>query len=75
MYEKPEIDFRDWLASVSDPEERARFAREGGHTDRWHRRTPSMCAGGGFHASVNGCITGAKGSTPVAPNDGEDDNA
>jgi hypothetical protein len=58
LYDKPEIDIRDWLMGVSDPEDRARYAREFGLTDRWHRTTPSMCTGGGVNASINACITG-----------------
>lgn len=58
LYEKPEINLRDWLASISDPEERARYAREFGFTDRWHWSTPSICAGDGDNASVNACIVG-----------------
>lgn len=58
MYDKPEIDIRDWLKGVSDPEDRARHAREFGLTDRWHWSTPSMCEGDGDNASVNACIVG-----------------
>lgn len=58
MYEKPEIDPLVLIADITDPEERARTAREWGLTDRWNWASSRICAGTGDHARINAATIG-----------------